>query len=351
MTEKLNDDATKNSSTIKDGETMTDEVDIIGLAYEDARREGVQLKGGYLKAIAPAKVNLFLAVGQPREDGYHNVQNVMHTLLLHDTVYLRTVAAKDYEAETGQKVETSGINVHLTCSGGNFTALDIPQEKNLAYKAIMMLAKATNQTADQVVDIHIEKKIPTQAGLGGGSSDAAATLIAAAAAWGLPKDAPEIEACAQKLGADVAFFLRGGCALYSGVGEVFEQEFLPRKDAVLLVKPPVGCHTAEIYRAYDSNPCEPTQAELAQVSSAKSATELPFYNALQPTVEQLEPQVKEIIEWLGAHEGVTHAMLTGSGSCVYVLGEQSALNALHVEACKRGLWGAGTYLVNSRAAV
>lgn len=330
---------------------MSDEVDIIGLAYEDARKEAVRLKGGYLKAIAPAKVNLYLEVKERREDGYHEVNNVMQTLLLHDTLYLRSLPAEAYALETGRPVERKGLVIHLTCSGSEWTSLAIAPEDNLVYKAIEQLAQASGLQRNMVVDVHIDKKIPNQAGLGGGSSDAAAALVAAAKSWGLAADDPCILVCAQKLGADVPFFLQGGCAFYDGIGGNWVKSLPSRKDAVLLVKPQAGCSTADIYRAFDANPCLPSAEMHEQMMQASEACKVPLFNGLAPMAKDLVPEIAQICTWLEEQAGVTDVLVTGSGSCVYALCDSTeTIGSLFTAATKRGWWASSSFFMNVRAA-
>lgn len=93
--------------------------------------------------------------------------------------------------------------------------LDVPVESNIVAKAVRLLAEKLERTADETVVACLEKHIPAEAGLGGGSSDAAAALLGAAHLWGVPADDPRIEEAARSLGADVAFFLHGGCACFT----------------------------------------------------------------------------------------------------------------------------------------
>ena len=122
----------KNRRNETRGAQMTSEnnqVDLIGEAYQNARAEGVQLRtggAGYTKLVAPAKVNLYLGVGEKLEDGYHPVENVMHTLLAHDVLYMRCLSAQAFAYETGiaftnteesESQRDSNLKIHLTCSG------------------------------------------------------------------------------------------------------------------------------------------------------------------------------------------------------------------------------------------
>ena len=129
-----------------------------------------------IKIIAPAKVNLFLAVSNKTEGAdksFHPVLNVLHTLLLRDVLYM--------ESEPVAK----GLDLHVEFleSDGGDASVEVPQitqEENIVYKAVMQLAKLVERVKPQKMDIYIEKNIPHQAGLAGGSTDAAAALVGAA---------------------------------------------------------------------------------------------------------------------------------------------------------------------------
>src|SRR3989441_10032318 len=146
---------------------------------------------------AYAKVNLTLNVGGARSDGYHEIESVMHTIALHDSITLR-------EAGTG-------VEVLVTNS-------EVPNDqRNLVVRAAQLLREAFG--VERHVQIELVKRIPTAAGLGGGSSDAAVTLLGLAQMWKLRLDGRELLALATKLGSDVPFFLEGVAAVARGRGE------------------------------------------------------------------------------------------------------------------------------------
>ena len=157
-------------------------VDIAGFAGPDA-----------VKLVAPAKVNLFLDIGAKRADGYHEAVSIMHALMLHDVLRMKLAPGRG-----------EGLSVDLSCVAREGLAmLDVPVESNIVAKAVRLLAEKLERTADETVVACLEKHIPAEAGLGGGSSDAAAALLGAAHLWGVPADDPRIEEAARSLGADV----------------------------------------------------------------------------------------------------------------------------------------------------
>lgn len=293
---------------------------------------------GWMKLIAPAKVNLHLAVGARRPDGYHDAATVMHTLNLHDVVYLR------------RSPEVDGPAVSMVGRGG-ISVPAIASEDNIAHRAIVELAQRANRDCSDI-EVRIEKNVPAQAGLGGGSSDAAATLIGVARLWGLAEDDPAIEEIARGLGADVAFFLHGGCAYLDGVGGDFAHALEPMRAAVALVKPEGGVSTADAYRAFDESPLLASDERAAQVAAAKSADEIEPFNSLAPASEHLMPELAEIREWLDELPGVSATLLCGSGSCTFAICDNfsTAANVVGL-ARNRGLWGRATSFGAARAAV
>ena len=302
---------------------------------------------GWLKVIAPAKVNLRLAIGARRDDGYHDAISIMHALALHDVVFLRISP----DASCDEAVAS------ITMVGcGDVEAPEVPPEKNIAVRAVHALRRALGDAAPAAashsVDIRIEKNIPAEAGLGGGSSDAAAVLAGLARLWGIDPDDGTILNVARSLGADVAFFLKGGCAYLDGVGDHFDHALAPRRDSVVLVKPAGGVSTAAAYKAFDSNPVPIDAAAADRARVATDATEIELYNNLAPAAEGLMPELAQIRTWLAEQPGVTDALLSGSGSATFAVCESfDAACRIASAARARGLWARTTAFSPIRAAV
>ena len=288
---------------------------------------------GWLKFIAPAKVNLHLAIGQRRADGYHEATTVMHALTLHDVVYVRH---KLFDADE------QGEPLVRMISCGDVTAPDLPSRDNIAAKAVKTLAQLLDRD-DAGVEVRIEKNIPAQGGLGGGSSNAAAALVGAAQLWGVGPDHPAVEEAARSLGSDVAFFLHGGCSLYEGTGEVFVRALEPSKQAVALVKPQGGVSTAEAYRTFDAQPQPVPDAIAQQVQLATHASDVALFNNLAPASESLMPELARVREWLESQPQTQGALLCGSGATTFAPCNSFA-DACKVvaEARKLGYWARAT---------
>lgn len=294
------------------------------------RLEGLPMKN-VTKIISPAKVNLVLAVGDKQESGFHEVQTIMHSLALHDTLSMRRF---DDEGSG------DGLQVMLKCeSSFTIDPLLIKAEENIAYKAVVELAKALGRTQDETIEMILNKVIPAEAGLGGGSSNAAAALVGAATLWGVGVEDERVQEVASRLGADVSFFLKGGCARLSGKGDVFEAQLEPRSGFVLLVRPDAGVSTGKAYAAFDEDPVLPSSEYLSSIAALDAAADVSLYNNLEKAACSVTPVVAQVLEWGRAAAGEENVVLCGSGSAVCCIFDsyQAACEA-SVEARKHEWW-------------
>lgn len=268
-----------------------------------------------LKAIydvpAPAKLNLFLHITGRRADGYHLIQSVfmlidwcdtLHFELRHDGVISRS----DLPASSGQTPEL------------------LPAE-DLTVRAARALQKATGTSLG--VHIGLEKRIPSQAGMGGGSSDAASCLLALQRLWGVTLPRSDLLALALSLGADVPFFLSGGHAWVEGIGERITPLRLPAAH-FLVVKPNAGLSTQMIFNAptlkRDSETATimgfaaDTQLDESQTTHSDVALKAIYEfgrNDLQPVALNLCPQLGQSLDWLKTKN--LQGRMTGSGSAAF----------------------------------
>ena len=294
------------------------------------RLEGLPMKN-VTKIISPAKVNLVLAVGEKQESGFHEVQTIMHSLALHDTLSMRRF---DDEGSG------DGLQVMLKCeSSFTIDPLLIKAEENIAYKAVVELAKALGRTQDETIEMILNKVIPAEAGLGGGSSNAAAALVGAATLWGVGMEDERVQEVASRLGADVSFFLKGGCARLSGKGDVFEAQLEPRSGFVLLVRPDAGVSTGKAYAAFDEDPVLPSSEYLSSIAALDAAADVSLFNNLEKAACSVTPVVAQVLEWGRAAAGEENVVLCGSGSagCCIFDSYQAACEA-SVEARKHEWW-------------
>lgn len=250
--------------------------------------------------FAPAKVNLGLSVVGRRADGYHELHTLMVPLTVGDTL--------DIAPAPGLSLRVEGA--------------DLPGDgRNLVYRAARAYLDAAGEGAGAAITLH--KRLPLASGLGGGSSDAATTLLALAQLYPSGADLP---ALALTLGADVPFFLPGGAALASGVGEVLQPVDLPPVHLVLL-NPGVEVSAADAYRwlAGQYTPPLDLEALLGALASGPDSfgAEVPYFNALQPEVVRRHPPIAEALAALqGA--GLHSPLMSGSGSTCFALARSEA---------------------------
>lgn len=253
-----------------------------------------------------AKLNLALDITGKRADGYHLLRMVNISVSLCDTLV--------FERASG------GLQVHCAQSrtlSGNPAA---PEGKdNLVYRAAQAFFELTDEP-DRNVTILVEKHIPSQAGMGGGSADAAAALRGLCRLYQHSLPAERLYKMAETLGADVPFCVQGGTALAEGIGEILTPlESLPSCWFVI-VKPPVGVNTAQAYRRADETSALPalyTPGVLAALQThSLTALGTAFGNAFEAVVDL--PQIKDIKQQL-RQAGALGACMTGSGSAVFGL--------------------------------
>jgi 4-diphosphocytidyl-2-C-methyl-D-erythritol kinase len=267
---------------------------------------------------ASAKINLDLRVLGRRADGYHALQTIFQTLELHDTVIV--------EPSRGPFV------LH-----GDPLLMPIDRS-NLVWRAAEALWRASGRSGEaRGARVTVVKRIPAQAGLGGGSSDAAAALVGLSRAWRLGEDVDALTPVAAGLGADVPFFLMGGSALGLGRGG----DLYPLVDRgprlVVLVLPAFGVSTADAYRWL-------AEDRVASGWTAGDDTSGgPARNDLEAPVERRHPEIARIRDTLTAL-GAEAARMSGSGSAVFGLftGERAA------RAAARRLGKAGYRVVVTR---
>ena len=240
-----------------------------------------------LDVLAPAKLNLFLHVTGRRSDGYHLLQSVFMLIDWCDTLH--------FELRADGQIMRHDLNVPLPAD-------------DLIVRAARLLQSASGSRLG--ADISIDKQIPAQAGMGGGSSDAASTLLALNRLWDLRLPLEKLEQLGLQLGADVPFFLRGHNAWVEGVGEQITPIKLPAA-RFCVIKPPSGIETASIFR-------HPRLERATKPATIAVFAADPYgfgHNDLQPVAELLCPEVTQAIGLLKSHG--LQARMTGSGSAVF----------------------------------
>jgi 4-diphosphocytidyl-2-C-methyl-D-erythritol kinase len=254
----------------------------------------------------PAKINLQLAVGGPRPDGYHELATVFHAVSLYDDV---TAAPAD--------------DVTVTVEGPQ--AEDVPtDERNLAVRAALLLARRTG--IDAGVHLHIRKDIPVAGGMAGGSADAAAALVACDALWhaGLSRD--ELRELAAELGSDVPFALLGGTAVGTGRGERLTPALARGTHHWVIVPAGRGLSTPAVYAEIDRlragrvlpEPRISDRLMQALRSGDSALLGAALANDLQPAAQSLDPGLERVLE-VGLAGGALGGLVSGSGPTVAFL--------------------------------
>lgn len=242
---------------------------------------------------APAKLNLFLHITGRRADGYHLLQSVFMLVDWCDTLH--------FERRADGLVSREDLD----------DGPPLPPD-DLIVRAARALQSATG--CREGAHIGVAKRIPAQAGMGGGSSDAATTLLALNRLWGLGLGRAQLQAIGLTLGADVPFFLCGRSAWVEGIGDIIrplEKSHRLPPARFLVVKPSAGLDTKSIFLS----PALKRDSDSATISGFAAAHYDFGQNDLQPVAEALCPEVTQAIHWLASHG--LKARMTGSGSAVF----------------------------------
>ncbi len=266
---------------------------------------------------APAKINLFLDIAGKRADGYHLLHSVMQSIDLCDKVILSRM---------------SGRGIYISCSRARIPC----DENNLAHRAAARFLEAFQIRPEFALSIDLEKHIPSQAGLGGGSSDAAAVLVGMNAMFGIHADREALCKIGLPIGADVPFCIMGGTMGVTGIGEGLEP-LPPMPDCeIVLAKPEKGVDTASAFRAYDALKAPPKIPDGSAILQSLDMGDLKgivsgMGNVLEaacpvPEVQQLKERMLQA--------GALGTAMSGSGSAVYGLFDKRPL----AKRCMRKLY-------------
>ena len=280
---------------------------------------------------APAKINLYLEIINKRADGYHNIESVMHTVSLFDILEFTKI--KDNKIE-------------LVCDNADL----FDTKKNLVYKAAEKVKE--KYKINFGVKIKLTKNIPMGAGLGGGSSDAAATILALNKIWNINDDIKNLELLGATLGADVPFFMTGGTAKISGIGDIVEKINTNFSGTFVLVKPNFGVSTPYAYSKVKfpltnthkiSKITTILEKEAFDFESAKDL----FFNRFEYFIfdeYQEIKQIREVLEDLGCA-----SLMSGSGATVFgLVHDKENLDFIlnELKKCGWNIWVASSFEVS-----
>ncbi|KAK4784991.1 hypothetical protein SAY86_001680 [Trapa natans] len=258
-----------------------------------------------LTLFSPCKVNVFLRITGKRGDGYHDLASLFHVISLGDTIKFSLSPSK-----TKDRLSTNVSGVPL-------------DDRNLIIKALNLYRKKTE--SDNFFWIHLDKKVPTGAGLGGGSSNAATALWAANQFCGGLATEKELQEWSSEIGSDIPFFFSHGAAFCTGRGEVVQDipPLIPLDLPMVLIKPPQACSTAEVYRRLrldQTSKIDPLIL-LDKLSSNGISQDI-CVNDLEPPAFEVLPSLKKLKKRVtAAGRGVYDAVfMSGSGSTIVGIG-------------------------------
>lgn len=262
---------------------------------------------------AHAKINLCLDVIQRREDGYHDLKMIMVPLELHDNIYIN-LSDKDY----------------MSCEG-----MDIPlDDTNTVYKAVNLLRDKYG--FKEHFDIKIEKHIPMQAGMAGGSADGAAVLRAINQMLQLNISLDELSAMSKAIGADVPFCVKETCSVVEGIGEILTPFEMNCDFDILLVKPQAGVPTGKAFQMLNFDEC--THPDCDKVKCACESNDFEeltkaIGNTLEYSAFKIVEEVAQLKEEL-YDMGFEAVLMSGSGSTVFALSKDTEFVDKAVEILK-----------------
>jgi 4-diphosphocytidyl-2-C-methyl-D-erythritol kinase len=237
-----------------------------------------------MKLKAPAKINLSLRILSKLSNGYHTIDSLMQTISLYDEIDIKP-------DKTGR--------ITVICPG-------VPMEQNIAYRAATKLKQLLNEPMG--AKIIIKKRIPSGAGLGGGSSDGACTIIGLLKIWNRKISTKKLHELTKTIGADVTFFLYGGLCRATGIGEkikTINPAWKNRPYWILLVNPGIHVPTKLVYCLWDKQGKQNGQAG--------------WINDLEQIVFKLHPRLAVIKQQLKSIPNVYHVSMSGSGSTMYAV--------------------------------
>lgn len=259
-----------------------------------------------LRIRAHAKINLYLDVVDKRDDGYHNLETVFHSIALHDEIILRE------RSTTGIKVLCDHPHVPL-------------DTHNLAYRAADVLSNLVDGFGG--LEIQINKRIPVAAGLAGGSANAAAVLVGVNTLFSLGLSNKTLMTIGTKLGADVPFCIQGGAAFGTGIGDILTP-LPPLIDLpIVIINPGIAISTKDIFQNLNITLTKPTNESIIICTCVEKGDVVGvgrnLYNLLETQVFSKHTILASLKTQLSAQSGCYGALMSGSGASIFSLMENS----------------------------
>lgn len=286
---------------------------------------GPPLNPDCITRSAPAKVNLALAVGPPREgDGLHPICSWFAPIDLADELLITRLE--------DDRLSRYAILWHERAL--RQTPIDWSISKDLAVRAHLLLEQEVGRALP--VQLKLTKRIPVGGGLGGGSSNAAAMLLGVRDLFELPITDERLAQLALSIGSDVPFFLNPAPAVVAGVGESIERtRAVESGPALALLFPPFGCPTGAVYRAFDALPSSAIrEREVVEMAQRASVVGVDLFNDLATPAERVAPELADLrARAASIAERPVH--ITGSGSTMFIVCEQGERQAAELSAALR----------------
>lgn len=274
------------------------------------------------------KINVGLKILDKREDGYHNLISVFVPVSLYDTLRYKLTANKII-------VITNKI----------------PQEKNIVYKVAKLMQERYN--VKRGIKINIKKRIPLEAGLGGGSADAAITIKTLNKMWNLALSEEESYRLGEEIGSDVPFFIKNKLAVVEGRGEKIKELKSGLRLSIIMIKPKIGFQTKEVFEHLNKESL--SENNINEVIAGFKGNDLKrvvlnIKNDLEKGIEYNSLKVEAInkIKQDLTNVGALKSSMSGSGSCVYGIFDSSVkLNKVRVQLIKQGYKRKQIFVVTS----
>ena len=250
----------------------------------------------YIKARA--KVNLNLEILGKREDNYHNLESVFQKVNLYDEIYIKKIQTDDFK-----------LNINVK---------ELETKENIIYKAYVKLKEQYKTITG--IEVTVNKKIPMQAGMAGGSTDCAAFIIAMNKLFDLKLTKKEMEALGKSLGADVVPCFYNKAIKAEGIGDIITNIDTDFKYYMLIIKPKIACNTKEMFQKLDTEEDIQQLHTTDDIIKALETKDIQLlannlYNVFEEVIQEkeiIQDIKKELIK-----NGALQALMTGSGSCVY----------------------------------
>lgn len=266
-----------------------------------------------LSLFSPCKINLFLRILRKRPDNYHDLASLFQTVGFGDTLHLKLLSEED-----DSDIEEDVFECNMK---------GVPTDKtNLVIRALDLMREKTGNT-DKFFKVNLDKKVPAQAGLGGGSGNAATAMYGANELFGRPATLEQLIEWSGDLGSDITFFLSRGSAYCTGRGEIMtpiNPPPFPNGIKLCIVKPSLGLSTPTVFKALDYDALSTVDPEqiLDQFCNEGVLVDSEYYiNDLEPPAFQVLPELMELKKQLVAVKGFERVMMSGSGTSIFCIGE------------------------------